>query len=98
MIDSILQMNIKARIKEQGWTSERLSKEMTNRDGSKGISQPSMSSIVNGNPTIDKLREIAAIIGISLSELVADEPESCVCPEIVCPKCGEHIRVSLKVE
>lgn len=65
-------MNIKKVIREHGWTLERLASEMKGKDGAKGISQPSVSSIINGNPTLDKLQEIAQIIGVSLSELVAD--------------------------
>lgn len=88
-------MDIKRKIRERGFTLEEVGSRMQ-----KKMSQQSMSALLKdgANPSINKLREIAAIIGISLSELVADEPESCVCPEIVCPKCGEHIRVSLKVE
>lgn len=66
-------MDIKKVIKESGWTLERLAAEMTNKNGLKGISQPSVSQIVNGNPTLDKLQEIARIIGIPVSELVRDE-------------------------
>lgn len=33
-----------------------------------------MSRIINGNPTIDTLKDLAKVLGISLSELVADEP------------------------
>lgn len=69
-------MDIKKVIREQGWTLERLASEMKGKDGIKGISQPSVSSIINGNPTLDKLREIAQIIGVSLSKLVADDNTS----------------------
>ena len=69
-------MNIKKVIREHGWTLERLASEMKGKDGTKGISQPSVSSIIKGNPTLDKLQEIAQIIGVSLSELVADNNTS----------------------
>lgn len=84
-------MNIKQVIKNNGWTLERLASEMKGRDGKKGISQPSVSSIINGNPTIDKLQEIASIIGVSLSELVADEDDN----SIVCPKCGTKLKITI---
>ena len=35
-----------------------------------------MSAIINDNPTINKLRDIAEIIGVPLSELVRDETSS----------------------
>lgn len=67
-------MNIKKLINEKGWSISTLAAEMPNRDGTKGIKQSSMSRIVNGNPTIDTLKDLAKVLGISLSELVADEP------------------------
>ena len=80
-------MNIKKVIKDRGWTLERLAAEMINKNGEKGISQASVSQLINGNPTIDKLQEIATILGISVSELVADEDENLKQGYIVCPKC-----------
>lgn len=89
-------MNIKKVIKRQGWTLETLAAEMTDRNGKKGISQPSVSSIINGNPTLDKLKEIASIIGVSLSELVADEDQTC--NKIRCPHCGADITIKVDLE
>ncbi|QUB63719.1 helix-turn-helix transcriptional regulator [Prevotella melaninogenica] len=87
-------MNLKKVIKEHGWTLERLASEMKGKDGVKGVSQPSVSSIINGNPTFDKLQEIASIIGVSVSELVADEKDA---PNtIICPHCGEKIVLEAK--
>ena len=88
-------MNIKKVISSHGWTLERLASEMTGRDGKKGISQPSVSSLVNGNPTLDSLKEIASIIGISVSELVADEKEITTA-NAVCPHCGKEIHIKIE--
>lgn len=66
-------MNIKKVIKESGWTLEKLAAEMINKNGQKGISQPSLSQIINGNPTLDKLQEIARIIGVPVSKLVGED-------------------------
>lgn len=49
---------------------------MKNQRGGVGISQGSLSTALNGNPTLDKLKEIAHIIGCSLSELVSDNEKS----------------------
>ena len=86
-------MNIKKVIKRQGWTLETLAAEMTDRNGKKGISQPSVSSIINGNPTLDKLKEIASIIGVTVSELLADEEPGDT--KIKCPHCGAEIHISV---
>lgn len=85
-------MNILKVIKEHGWTLERLAAEMTGKNGEKGISQPTVSQIINGNPTINKLKEISSIIGVSLSELVADEDEN-FGSGLYCPKCGAKLKL-----
>lgn len=87
-------MNIKKVIKENGWTLEKLASEMTNKNGDKGISQASVSQLINGNPTLDKLQEIASIIGISVSELVKEEDEHS--QSIKCPYCKRNFKVELK--
>lgn len=65
-------MNIQKVIKRHGFTVSEVAKRMSNQRGGVGISQGALSTALNGNPTIDKLKEIAAIIGCSLSELVSD--------------------------
>lgn len=83
-------MDIKKVIKEKGWTLEKLAAEMTNKQGGKGITQPTVSQIINGNPSLDKLKEIASIIGVSVSELLQDKEDN----TIVCPKCGTKLKVT----
>lgn len=87
-------MNIKKVISSHGWTLERLASEMTGRDGKKGISQPSVSSLVNGNPTLDRLKEIASIVGVSVSELVADENNPNM-QSVKCPHCGKELHIKI---
>lgn len=69
-------MNIKDKIKSAGWTISDIAAKMKNKQGEYGISQQSLSQIINGNPTISKLQEIADIIGMPLSELVSEHPSS----------------------
>ncbi len=83
---------IKYLIQEKGWTLEKVGELMTNKNGGKGVSQSSVSQMINGNPTIDKLQEIASIIGISVSELVAEEHEQ-VENTLTCPKCGARFKL-----
>lgn len=63
-------MDIKKRIKEAGFSLEEVGRLMP-----KPMSQQSMSALLkeDGNPTINKLKDIAEIIGMPLSELVRDE-------------------------
>lgn len=62
-------MNIKKKIKESGLTLVEIGQRM-----SKPMSQQSMSALLkeDANPSINKLAEIAGILGISLAELVGD--------------------------
>ncbi len=84
-------MNIAQRIKERGLTLDYVASRLTNRDGGTGISQPSMSSLINGNPSFARLKEIAGIIGISVSELVRDDTET---PVVRCPHGGRELVIT----
>lgn len=48
-------MDIKQRIKEAGMTVSEVAARMPRPDGGVGIAQASLSAIINGNPTINKL-------------------------------------------
>ena len=85
-------MTIKEKIQERGFTVSQVAALMTNKNGVKGITQSSLSQIINGNPSLDKLREIASIIGISVSELLRGDGEH----SATCPHCG--MPLSIKIE
>ena len=85
-------MGIKEKIQERGFTISQVAALMTNKNGEKGVSQPTSSQIINGNPSLDKLREIASIIGISVSELLRENGEH----SATCPNCGQEFEVILK--
>lgn len=66
-------MDIQKIIKQRGFTIKEVADKMSNtRENKIGISQGSLSTILNGNPSLDRLQEIARIIGIPLSELVKE--------------------------
>lgn len=89
-------MDIKKVIKEQGWTLERLAAEMPNkREGKKGVSQSSLSQLLNGKTPLDRLQEIANIIGVSVSELVRDASEE-RSTQLTCPHCGKEIQIKVE--
>ena len=89
-------MNIKKVINKKGWSVSALAAEMPNRDGTKGIKQSSMSRIINGNPTIDTLKDLAKIIGVSLSELVADDNDQ-QSTSLTCPHCGKLLNIEFNL-
>ena len=53
-------VDIKKKIKEHGWTLEKVGKEI-------GVTKSGMTQVVSGNPTIKTLEAIAGVLGISLS-------------------------------
>ena len=76
-------LRIKDVIKEKGLTVKEVAERM-------GMSSPSLSDAINGNPTADKLERIALAIGVPVSELF--EPSAT--DTINCPYCGGKIKVS----
>lgn len=62
-------MDIKSVIKEKGYTMDSLAKSINK-------SKSSISQVANGNPTIDKIKELAAGLGCHWLEFFADELRS----------------------
>lgn len=89
-------MDIKKVIQSKGFTLASVAKQMQGKSGKeKGVSLSTLSQIISGgNPSYLKLQEIANIIGVSVSELVADETEGKE-TFIICPHCGEKIKISV---
>ena len=82
-------MSIKEQIQKRGFTISQVAALMSNKNGEKGMSQSSLSQIINGNPSLDKLKEIASILGISVSELLREDEENM----FTCPKCGAKLKL-----
>ena len=59
-------MDIKKVIKDHGYNSQKIAKALN-------ISQQAVSQAINGNPSLSRLQEIAGVLGIPVSELVADD-------------------------
>lgn len=72
--------SIRKAMRERGWTMTRLAEEMTDKNGQKGVTQGAVSSIINGNPTLAKLTEIANIIGCSVSDLIGEGKQQAPIP------------------
>lgn len=81
-------MDIKKAIKESGFTISKVAERL-------GIAQPSLTAqLINGTMSLSRAKEIADIIGISLSELVADENDQQGI-SLVCPHCGKPITLHI---
>lgn len=66
-------MNIQKVIKAHGFTIASVAAKLKNSRGGIGIFQGALSSTLNGNPSINKLQEIANIIGCKVGDFFADE-------------------------
>ena len=81
-------MDIKKAIKESGFTISKVAERL-------GIAQPSLTAqLINGTMSISRAKEIADIIGVSLSELVADENDQ-QGASLICPHCGKPITLHI---
>ena len=81
-------MRVKEVIKRQGFTLEDIAKAMK-------TSRSAVSQIVNGNPTVGKLEEIAKIIGVSRGEFFLDEMPKQEGSAFACPHCGHSVSLGL---
>lgn len=82
-------MDIKKAIKESGFTISKVAEKL-------GIAQPSLTAqLINGTMSLSRAKEIADIIGVSLSELVSDEEESRK-STLTCPHCGKPINIKIE--
>ena len=78
-------MRIKEVIKEKKLTMKDVAILM-------GISQPSLSRAISENPTVDTLNRIAAALNVPVVDLFVAPASG----NIVCPKCGNSIELSVK--
>ena len=81
--------DIKKRIRECGFTTQQIAEKLN-------ISQQAVSQAINGNPSLSRLKQIAGVIGITVSELVADNPASHIEPQQKCPYCGHDLNIKVE--
>ena len=81
--------DIKKKIKELGFTTQQIAEKLN-------ISQQAVSQAINGNPSLSRLQEIAGALGIPVSELVSDNPESIIEPQQKCPYCGHDLNIKVE--
>lgn len=73
--------------KERGITLQELAKKM-------GITYQSLHASINGNPTLERLQQIARILDVDIWDLF-DKPSADGC---ICPNCGVHLRVNFEIK
>lgn len=80
-----MEYRIKEILKARGMSQKDLAESI-------GVTPPSLSQSLSGNPTIGMLEKIAGALGVPLAELFADWTDG----EIVCPHCGGRISIEIK--
>ena len=75
-------LRVKELLKEKGVTTYQLAEHL-------GVTQPAVSSAMNGNPNVKWLESVAEFLGVPVSELFAPHPTN----TITCPHCGKLIKV-----
>ena len=83
-------MDIKRVIKEHGLTVEQVAKRM-------GVTKGGLSQNINGNPTAEKLQQIADAIGCEVGEFfnASYHPASTESP-LICPHCGKELHIKIE--
>lgn len=80
-------MNIKDVIKKHGFTISDVASSL-------GCSQGALSQSISANPTYNRMKEIANVLGCNISEFFEDEQSK---REIfVCPHCGTRLHITLE--
>lgn len=69
--------------KIQGITMQQLAKKM-------GITYQALYASISGNPTIGKLKEIAKVLDVNITDLLDEDKENNI---VICPHCGKRIKI-----
>ena len=78
-------MRVKDLLREKGITAKELAARLN-------LSEGALSQSLNGNPTLERLTQIATALGVPVSELF-EAPKEGV---ITCPHCGKPITIEAK--
>ena len=95
-------------MQQKGVTLNELAAKITRIDkdnNTRSIAAPSLSSRINGNPSLSNLYDIAEALGVKITELFPPE-DQCnknVYPsefkiQTICPSCGAKISASVAAE
>ena len=75
-------LQLKDLLRRKGMTAKELAVKI-------GISEGALSKSLSGNPTLERIEQIAAALGVAVPELFAPQPTN----TITCPKCGTVLEV-----
>ncbi|MFA7494379.1 MAG: helix-turn-helix transcriptional regulator, partial [Proteiniphilum sp.] len=78
-------MRIKELIRSKGYTQKEFANKL-------GITLSALNQRIDGNPSLNTLREIATALDVPLRDLFNGEDKYNV---IACPNCGEKINITV---
>lgn len=79
---------VKELLKQKGMTAKELAEKL-------GISEGALSKSISGNPTLERIEQIASTLGVEVYELFA--PGNSSEGIIRCPNCGKEIKLTVNV-
>lgn len=75
-------LQLKDLLRRKGMTAKELAVKI-------GISEGALSKSLSGNPTLERIEQIASALGVSVPELFAPQPTN----TITCPHRGKLIKI-----
>ncbi len=81
-------LRVKELLKEKGVTTYQLAAHL-------GVTQPAVSSAMNGNPNMKWLESVAEFLGVHITDLFDRPPGG---GNFICPNCGTSLRLSAEIE
>ena len=79
---------IELKIKEANLTKKDVAERM-------GIIPNNINAMIS-NPSWPTLKKLAEAIGITISELVSDNPDKIIEPQQKCPYCGHELNIKVE--
>lgn len=80
-------IQIKELLKQKGMTAKDLAAKI-------GISEGALSKSISGNPTLERLEEIASALEVDITALF--DRSAAETPTGTCPYCGKPIKIKLE--
>lgn len=77
-------IEIKHLLKERGIQFKELAQKL-------GVTDVALRQSLNGNPTYSRLKEIADILNVEISELFDSTK-----PQVICPHCGKPLNIKIE--
>lgn len=79
----LMKLKVKEVLREKGMTIAKVAEKLE-------IGPSALTQSINGNPSFNRLCEIADVVGCSVADFIDDEKSSGI---VTCPHCGKKFRM-----